>query len=95
MELRLTPQYWDDYERLSRAEKQDVKGAIPTVSQAIQGVDEYYKLHRLQKMHGHQYIWEGHIKHNLCFTFNYGTSDDGEKICWIRRVGNHSIYENP
>ena len=45
-------------------------------------------------MEGQKGIWEGHVKINLVFTFQYD-HEDGEKVCFFRRVGTHDIYKNP
>ena len=95
MKIRLTQKYWDDLDKLSESDQQEIVNAVETVQLALQGDPQWYSYHRIKRMQGHPGIWEGHVKQNLVFTFEYGKSETGEKVCLIRRVGTHDIYRNP
>lgn len=94
MKFRRTPRYFRDYKRLTERQKDAVGDAFQTVSEGLQGNPEYYSKHKIKKMGRHPRIWEGHIEDNLCFTFHYDY-EDGERICFFRRIGTHDIYDNP
>jgi len=95
MKFRRTPQFRNDFSNLTDSEKSDVNEAFPDVAEALQGNTYLYQKHRIKKMQGWEGIWEGHVKQNLVFTFHYDVDEDGEKICFFRRIGNHSIYTRP
>lgn len=98
MQFRRTRRFIDDLEDLKRADSrfvEIVKNAFPEVSAALQGNVELFNKYTIKPMKGYERIWEGHLKYNLCFTFHYEKKADGEKICFFRRVGTHSIYNNP
>ena len=95
MKFRRTPQFREDFDNLEEADKISVTELFNSVALALQGNVELYKLHRIQTMQGRPGIWEGHIKQNLCFTFHFEYTDNGEKVCFFRRVGTHKIYEKP
>ena len=92
MKFIRTPQFREDYINLSESEKKDVNEAFSLVSEALQGNSVYYRKFRIKKMEGHPLIWEGHIKINLVFTFQY-ENDKGK--CIFRRIGTHDIYKKP
>jgi|GEM_PF-3484542 len=96
MKFIFTPRFSKDYKKsLSPSERRDVKNSKKTIQLALEGNTEYFKMHRIKMMEGHPYIWEGHVKENLCFTFHYGKTELGEKTVFFRRVGTQKIYENP
>jgi mRNA-degrading endonuclease YafQ of YafQ-DinJ toxin-antitoxin module len=95
MKFRRTPQFREDFNNLEEADRIAVSEAFKSVALALQGKNESYFAYRIQRMHGKPGIWEGHIKQNLCFTFHYENTNDGEKICLFRRIGTHSVYEKP
>jgi mRNA-degrading endonuclease YafQ of YafQ-DinJ toxin-antitoxin module len=95
MKFRRTPQFRDDFNRLSDAEKEDVNKAFNNVVLALQGDVDLFRHHRIKTMEGWPGIWEGHVKQNLCFTFHYEYTDDGEKVYFFRRIGTHGIYNSP
>ena len=95
MKFRRTRQFDEDFERLTSQEKQEVKVAFQNVKLALQGNVELFQKHRIKPMQGHKTIWEGHVKINLCFTFHYDKTENGEKVCFFRRVGTHDIYQRP
>lgn len=95
MHFHRTPQFWEDFQNLTDGEKNAVTESFPFVSEALQGNTDYYSRYRIKKMEGHSDIWEGHVRINLCFTFHYEYTDNGEKVCFFRRVGTHEIYQHP
>ena len=95
MKFRRTPQFNDDFEKLESEDKSAVKAAFTGVGKALQGDAELFQKYRVKQMQGHKDIWEGHVKINLCFTFHCDKTEDGEKICFFRRVGTHDIYRKP
>ncbi|MEW5827960.1 MAG: hypothetical protein AB1846_03650 [Chloroflexota bacterium] len=95
MKFRRTPQFNDDFDNLELENQRAVKAAFPGVASALQGDTELFQKYRIKQMQGHKEIWEGHIKINLCFTFQYDKTEDGEKVCFFRRVGTHDIYQKP
>ena len=90
-----TKQFKKDFYDLEEQDQIFVKEAFPEVSEALQGDVEMFQRFRIKQMRGYPGIWEGHIKHNLCFTFHYDYGESGEKNCFFRRVGTHGIYNNP
>ena len=95
MKFRRTPQFREDYRCLSDEDQLAVDEAFGSVTQALQGDVDAFRRHRLRRMEGAPGIWEGHVRHNLCFTFHYDYAEGGEKICMFRRVGTHDIYHKP
>lgn len=95
MKFRLTQKYWGDFANLDGDEKQAVLDSAETVQLALQGNSQWFSHHRIKRMQGHPGIWEGHIKSDLVFTFEKSETESGEKVCWIRRVGTHKIYDRP
>jgi len=95
MKFRRTPRFYRDYRRLTEQQKNVVDNAFLTVSEGLQGNSEYYSMHHIKKMGGRANIWEGHVEDNLCFTFHYEYTEDGEKVCFFRRIGTHDIYISP
>lgn len=95
MKFRFTPKYRRDYKKLEKNEQDDVFEARETIARALKGDTECYYKHRIKEMEGFPDIWEGHVKINLVFTFHYEEDENGEKICWFRRVGSHKIYKKP
>jgi len=95
MKFRRTPKFNEDFKNLTPQEQEDVKAAFPNVVSALQGNAVLFRKHRIKQMQGHEDIWEGHVKINLCFTFHYDKTEDGEKVCFFRRVGTHDIYNRP
>lgn len=95
MKFRRTPQFKEDYNNLSEADRIAVDNAFNNVSLALQGNNQLQKYFSIHKMEGWHDIWEGHVKRNLCFTFNFTRNDTGEKICFFRRIGTHDIYDAP
>lgn len=96
MKYRRTPQYWDDFQRLSETQKDTIEKEFSNIASALEGSMELRRRHRIKKMQGHDNIWEGHVRgDNFCFTFHYEKTDDGERVCFFRRVGTHDIYKNP
>lgn len=95
MKFRRTPQFHEDFDDLEEDEKREVKEAFPYLMLALQGNVELFQKFRIKQMQGHNNVWEGHVKINLCFTFHYDETDDGEKICFFRRVGMHKIHKKP
>jgi mRNA interferase RelE/StbE len=55
----------------------------------------YHPSLRIKRMQGYENIWEGHITQKYVFTFHKEKSVDGETIYWFRRMGDHTIYDNP
>ena len=39
-------------------------------------------------------IYEGHLEINLVFTLHFEV-DEIEKVCYFRRIGDHTIYKSP
>jgi mRNA-degrading endonuclease YafQ of YafQ-DinJ toxin-antitoxin module len=95
MRFSRTPQFREDFRRLSQDDKDNIREAFSLLSEALQGNGELYKKFRIKKMKGHKDIWEGHVKIDLCFTFQYRDTDNGEKDCFFRRIGTHKIYNQP
>jgi mRNA-degrading endonuclease YafQ of YafQ-DinJ toxin-antitoxin module len=95
MLFRRTREFEDDFERLPRDNQDDIKAAFTSVSNALEGNEDLYKKFKIKKMRGHPNVWEGHIKYNLCFTFHIAKGENGEKICFFRRIGTHDIYNKP
>ena len=95
MKFRRTPKFNEDFKNLTPQEQQEVKTAFLNVALALQGNAELFRKHRIKQMQGRKDIWEGHVKINLCFTFHYDETEDGEKICFFRRIGTHDIYQKP
>ena len=95
MIFRRTPQFREDFEKLEAEDKKEVKAGFPEVALALQGNVELFQKYRIKQMQGQGDIWEGHVKINLCFTFHYDKTQDGEKICFFRRIGTHKIYNKP
>ena len=100
MQFRRTPQFLEDFGGLDEADKTAVDEAFPNVVLALQGNVTLFSHHHIKKMQGWEGIWEGiwegHVKgNNLCFTFHYDQTANGEKTCFFRRVGTHKIYKNP
>lgn len=95
MKFRRTPRFNRDFRGLNERQKKAVDDAFPTVAEALQGNTEHYYRHHIKKMGGHANIWEGHVEDNLCFTFHYEYTEDGEKVCFFRRIGTHDIYISP
>lgn len=95
MKFRRTPQFREDYRSLSDEDRQAVDEAFGSVAEALQGNIDAFSRHRLRRMEGAPGIWEGHVRQNLCFTFHYDYTKEGEKICMFRRIGTHAIYEKP
>jgi mRNA-degrading endonuclease YafQ of YafQ-DinJ toxin-antitoxin module len=51
---------------------------------------------RIKKMKGLEDIWEGHVTGAYVFTFTQEHDEEtGELIFLFRRIGTHSIYDNP
>jgi mRNA-degrading endonuclease YafQ of YafQ-DinJ toxin-antitoxin module len=95
MKFRRTPQFREDYAGLQEKDREAVDEAFRSVALALQGNVDLYRLHKIQVMHGKPGIWEGHVRQNICFTFHYEYTADGEKICFFRRIGTHEIYDKP
>ncbi len=95
MKFRRTPQFKEDYDGLEETDQSDVDNAFRSVAMELQGDVELFMRHRIRRMEGWVGIWEGHVKQNLCFTFHYEYLEDGEKICFFRRIGTHQIYDKP
>ena len=95
MRLSRTPKFFEDYDELSCKEQGYVDEAYPFVYKALHGNQEYRSKYRLKRMEGHPKIWEGHVKDNLVFTFEFEKDSSGNKTCFFRRVGTHDIYKNP
>jgi mRNA-degrading endonuclease YafQ of YafQ-DinJ toxin-antitoxin module len=95
MKFHRTPQFKEDYNSLTESDKTAVDDAFKNIVRALQGDVELRKQHRIKKMSGKNEIWEGHVKLNLCFTFHFENTNEGEKVCFFRRIGTHDIYKNP
>ncbi len=95
MKFRRTPQFREDFDNLNDAEKDAVNENFRSVALALQGDIDLFRRHRIKMMEGWPGVWEGHIRQNLCFTFHYDQTDDGEKVCFFRRIGTHAIYRSP
>lgn len=96
MKYRRTPQFREDYDRFDQAGKMAIQEAFRTVALALEGDAELFRHHRIKVMEGTGgNIWEGHVKQNICFTFHYDKTEDGEKVCFFRRIGTHEIYGKP
>lgn len=50
---------------------------------------------KVKKMRDYRDIWEGHITGKYVFTFHITIDKKGRKTYWFRRIGDHSIYDNP
>lgn len=94
MKFRRTSRFGRDFKNLDEPDKEYVENAFPEVSRALEGDINLRRKYRFKKMSGWEGIWEGHLKPNLCFTFHY-QHEGGEKMCFFRRIGTHSIYKNP
>lgn len=96
MKFKRTPQFQEDFDRLSKVDQSAVVEAFPNVVKALNGDIEWFHHFRIKKMQGWERIWEGHVKgDNLCFTFHYEQTKSGDKACFFRRVGTHAIYKKP
>jgi mRNA-degrading endonuclease YafQ of YafQ-DinJ toxin-antitoxin module len=95
MRFRRTRRFHDDFKKLETRDQNYILESFPSLSKALQGDVNLYQKFRIKQMQGWPGIWEGHVKIYLCFTFHYETAEDGEKICFFRRVGTHDIYDNP
>ena len=96
MKFKRTPQFQEDYDRLSEVDKRAVNEAFPGVGKALKGDVQLFNHFHIKKMKGWESIWEGHVKgDNLCFTFHYSQTETEEKVCFFRRVGTHAIYKKP
>jgi mRNA-degrading endonuclease YafQ of YafQ-DinJ toxin-antitoxin module len=99
MKFQRTPHFVDNYKfDISDDGRDDWDQAFPDLVKALQGDSQLYKHFRLQKMEGRpgrNGIWEGHIKQDLCFTFQFDYLPKREKVCLFRRIGTHKIYKKP
>lgn len=97
MEFRWTPKFIEDISNLSENDKEIVRSEKDNIQNALRGDADLRRRHRIKKMQGHSDIWEGHVRgSNLVFTFHLeDNKDNGEKICFLRRVGTHNVYKNP
>jgi mRNA-degrading endonuclease YafQ of YafQ-DinJ toxin-antitoxin module len=95
MKFHRTPQFREDFNNLEETDRIAVINAFGDVAEALQGNGELRYHFRIKKMEGRDEIWEGHIKINLCFTFQFSVNKEGEKVCFFRRVGTHEIYSRP
>ena len=96
MIFQYTPQFVDDFSNLEKRHKRYFKEELENIEKALEGDTQLYSRHRVQKMKGHDYICEAHVRgDNLCITFHYSKNNKGDKVCFLRRIGNHSIYNTP
>jgi mRNA-degrading endonuclease YafQ of YafQ-DinJ toxin-antitoxin module len=95
MKFRRTPQFREDYYSFSEDDRRTIDESFKTVALALQGDVNLYRRHRIQVMRGKSNIWEGHVKQNICFTFHYEYTEEGEKVCFFRRIGTHEVYDKP
>jgi len=95
MIFRRTLQFLEDYQKLEEDDRIAVHDAFEKVALALKGNTDLYNQYRIKAMQGKPGIWEGHIKQNLVFTFHYEYTNDGEKVCFFRRIGMHKVYEKP
>lgn len=79
MEILLTGQFEDAYDKLSAADKRSVRKAITLLG----GNPRYPSLH-VKKMEGHRSIWEARPSDRLRMTFEMS----GDTIT-MRNVGEH------
>lgn len=95
MIFRRTKQFKDDYKNLDAELQKEVDKSFPDVVKAFEGDVVLNRRYDLHPLIGWNEIFAGHIKSNLCFTYQVITEGDEEKIVFFRRVGTHKIYKDP
>ena len=94
MKFIRTKDFNRDFENLLPEQKLLVKESFPLVVKALTGNVDLYGRFKIKKMKGHPQYYEGHLQINLVFTLEF-EYDAVQKVCKFRRIGNHSIYDNP
>ena len=96
MKFKRLASFIKDFDGLNREDQIIVNKSFKDVSKALSGDVELYKKFKVKKMKKYKEdgIYEGHLEINLVFTLHF-EYDEIEKICYFRRIGDHSIYKNP
>lgn len=90
------PSFNDDFKYLTEHDKNIVRNSFSDVTKALTGNVELYKKFKVKKMKKYKEdgIYEGHLEINLVFTLHFEV-DEIEKVCYFRRIGDHTIYKKP
>lgn len=95
MKFRATEPFWKAYAQLPVQVKDKARQAFRLFQEGAQEPPFYPSL-RIRKMQGHPDIWEGHVTHQVVFTFHIEQDpDSGETIYVFRNIGRHEIYRRP
>lgn len=94
MKFRRLQSFNNDFENLPLTLQQQAKEKFKLF--ADNPIPPFHPSLRIKKMKGFESVWEGHITRGYVFTFMQ-TQDEatGEITYLFRRIGTHSIYDNP
>ncbi len=96
MKFRRRPSFIRDFNKLNRDEQILVNSSFNDVAKALMGDVELYNKFKIKKMKKYisEGVYEGHLEINLVFTLHFEYNEI-EKVCYFRRIGNHTIYKKP
>jgi mRNA-degrading endonuclease YafQ of YafQ-DinJ toxin-antitoxin module len=92
-EYRKTNSFQSDYKKLIK-ENPKLEKVAKKAFRLFQQNPNHPSLN-IHPLDAHKDIWGGHITKKHVFTFQKEKGEHGELVYWFRRIGDHTVYDNP